>query len=88
MQSWVAKADSGDKHAMEYVDRHRNRPEVELYDVVNDPDNIHNLADDPKYFAVKASLRTHLDAWMSEQGDLGAETEISAETRLFKNRNR
>lgn len=88
MQSWMAKAEAGDKHAIEYVGRHRNRPEVELYDVANDPDNIHNLADDSKYIAVKASLRARLDSWMNEQGDLGRETELTAETRLFKNRDK
>lgn len=85
-KSWVAKAEEGDWHAREVVDRHRRRPEVELYDVVNDPDNLHNLADDIQYSAVKASLRARLDAWMVEQGDQGRETELAAESRLAKNR--
>ena len=83
-QSWVQKADAGDAHARDVVDRYRTRPEVELYDVVKDPDNLINLADDPKYTAVKASLKARLEIWMKNQGDLGQETELRAEERLAK----
>lgn len=85
-KSWVEKAESGDQNALGIISRYRNRPEVELYDVVNDPDNRVNLADDPKYAAVRESLKTRLEAWMAEQGDLGRETERTAENRLYRNR--
>lgn len=85
-KSWVEKAESGDQNALGIISRYRNRPEVELYDVVNDPDNRVNLADDPKYAAVRESLKTRLEAWMAEQGDQGRETERDAEKRLYKNR--
>lgn len=41
----------------------------ELYDLVNDPDEIVNLADDPKYAKVKADLAGKLDAWIKRNND-------------------
>ena len=38
-KSWEKKAEKGDTHAKAMVDRFFNRPEFELYDVVNDPYN-------------------------------------------------
>jgi N-sulfoglucosamine sulfohydrolase len=45
------------------------RPAEELYDVVSDPYQINNLADDPKYLKVKKKLAKTLDTWMRETGD-------------------
>jgi N-sulfoglucosamine sulfohydrolase len=84
-KSWVTSANAGNEQAKQVLSRYHKRPEVELYDIQNDPDNLMNLAEDPKYSAVKISLRTRLDAWMREQGDLGLETELAAESRLSKN---
>jgi arylsulfatase A-like enzyme len=39
------------------------RPEEELFDVANDPYEYVNLADDPDYAAVRASLADTLDRW-------------------------
>jgi arylsulfatase A-like enzyme len=41
----------------------------ELYDLVNDPEELVNLAEDSEYSAVKADLRDKLDNWMEENGD-------------------
>jgi hypothetical protein len=38
----------------------RVKPREELYDLQRDPEEIHNLADDPKYSAVIAKLRADL----------------------------
>lgn len=48
------------------------KPKEELYDEDADPDEIHNLADDPKYAAQLAELRAALDRWIAETHDLGA----------------
>ena len=87
-QSWVSKAETGDAHAVGVVTRHMYRPEEELYDIVNDPDNLVNLAPLAKFDPIKKELRAMLDAWMKGQGDLGRETELIAETRLARNRKR
>jgi len=39
------------------------RPAEELYDVVNDPHELHNLSGDPKYVNVLAEFRLALDDW-------------------------
>ena len=57
-----------------------HKPLEELYDVENDPEQIHNLADDPTFGEVKDELREKLYSWMIETDDLGLldETEIVA----------
>ena len=60
------------------------RPEEELYDIVNDPYDLKNLAADPRYKQVKASLRAKLDAFMKQQNDKGIPTEMEAFSRQPK----
>ncbi|MFT3902184.1 MAG: sulfatase [Niabella sp.] len=76
-KQWV-QTDSS--KAMKYV----IRPEEELYDVVNDPWQLHNLAKDAKYRTIKKSLKGKLEAFMKQQGDKGVETEMQALARQPK----
>lgn len=41
----------------------------ELYHLKEDPDEIHNLAENPKYRATKSKLRQKLDQWMKDNDD-------------------
>ena len=41
----------------------------ELYDLVNDPEEITNLAGDPEHAGVKTDLRQKLDGWIEENQD-------------------
>ena len=45
------------------------RPELELYDVVADPFETENLADDPGHAEVVAELSSMLDRWAASTGD-------------------
>ncbi|WP_294233189.1 sulfatase [Prosthecobacter sp.] len=45
------------------------RPAEELYDLKNDPDQVVNLAADPRYEPVKAELARKVDTWMRETDD-------------------
>lgn len=45
------------------------RPKEELYDLVADPHEIHNLADDPQHRETLARLRSNLDQWISDTAD-------------------
>ncbi len=45
------------------------RPAEELYDVKRDPDQVHNLAADPKLAKVKIALAAKVQAWMQDTGD-------------------
>ncbi len=46
-----------------------NRPRHELYDLENDPDEIHNLADDPQHKKTLDDLQSRLRAWQERTGD-------------------
>jgi uncharacterized sulfatase len=57
-----------------------NKPVEELYDSINDPHEMHNLADSPEYREILERMRAaHLD-WVVETRDLGLvpEAEIGA----------
>ena len=45
------------------------RPKEELFDVVKDPHQLHNLADQPEYATVLSKLRGTLHKWADETGD-------------------
>lgn len=47
------------------------RPREELYDLQNDPYEIHNLAGSPAHAAVRARLRRELEAWIERSDDQG-----------------
>lgn len=72
--SWARKA-ADDPAAAETVRRYHTRPAEELYDLRNDPHEMHNLAADDRHSARKRELRELLDSWMRDQGDKGLETE-------------
>jgi len=48
------------------------RPKEELYDLQNDPHEVHNLADSPERQKILKRLRGYLERWIEETGDLGA----------------
>jgi uncharacterized sulfatase len=60
-----------------------NRPAEELYDLLNDPHEVRNLAEDPKYQTDLERLHATLDKWIVETGDKG---EISEDQQLTAKR--
>lgn len=46
------------------------RPSVELYDLLADPDEMHNVADDARFAAVRAELAEQLNTWRENTGDV------------------
>lgn len=66
--SWVEKAKS-DPRAAEVLKRYHWRPREELYDVLLDPYEVYNLADDPIYADIKNDLSKQLVAWRKQQND-------------------
>lgn len=77
-KSWEAKAAGGDTDAAAKVARYKRRPGIELYDIVNDPLEMNNMANTPESAPVIKALHAKLDAWMGNQGDLGQATEMEA----------
>lgn len=55
------------------------RPAEELYDLTNDPGELHNLASDPAYRDRLESMRETLDRWIEETGDKGQFPESEAQ---------
>lgn len=81
--SWKEKA-ATDEFARRQVERYQKRPAEELYDIVNDPFQTRNLADDPQYAGEKARMRAKLLQWMESQGDKGQQTEMEALEHMVK----
>lgn len=71
-EAWKKAAAAGHPRAKALFQRYRHRPAEELYRTEEDPFELKNLADDPKYAKVKARLRAELDRWMQAQRDPGA----------------
>ncbi|MFW6161579.1 MAG: sulfatase/phosphatase domain-containing protein [Planctomycetota bacterium] len=82
LDSWIARGKTAPAAAARARARaYQHRPAEELYDLTQDPWELHNVADEPAYAKVKATLRQRLDAWMAQQGDRGIETELQARQR-------
>lgn len=84
IESWKADAKTNPKLAAR-IEWLSHRPAEELYDVETDPFETVNLISNPAYAAVRAKLGRELDAWMTQQGDKGMETELKAESRQPRN---
>jgi arylsulfatase A-like enzyme len=69
-RSWEAAAKT-DAHAAQIVQRYKERPREELYDLAADPHEQHNLAADPQHANRLREMREKLAAWMKSQGDEG-----------------
>jgi arylsulfatase A-like enzyme len=52
-----------------------SRPHEELYDLQDDPFELHNLAEDPAHRAILDHFRKQLDAWIADTHDQGATRE-------------
>ena len=79
--TWTRKA-KDDPSAKALVDKYTTRPAEELYDLNNDPDNLNNLAIDPKHNDRRKQMRAAVMQWMKDCGDKGLETELLALQRI------
>ncbi len=61
----------------------KSKPAEELFDTRNDPHELNNLAGNPKYATQLTELRTAMDGWLNEVGDLGAEDEREMVSRFW-----
>lgn len=71
--TWVKRAQS-DPKAKRIVSAYLHRPAVELYDLRDDPYEMHNLAADPAQANTLQSLRHRLNQWRRQQGDPEADS--------------
>lgn len=82
--SWQTAGKDGDEFAQERYDAYLKRPEYELYDVIEDPFSMRNLAGNPEFRRAFDRLREELERWMAQQGDQGPRTEAEAFLRMPK----
>ena len=67
-KTWEEAAET-DERAKRIVDKYRQRPLEELYDLDKDPHEMNNLIDNPEYQGVLRSLKRQLADWRKSQGD-------------------
>lgn len=67
-KTWLAAAES-DPTAAATLKRLAERPAEELYNLINDPFEQHNLAAEPAQASRLTEMRADLDAWMKQQDD-------------------
>ena len=67
------------------VKRYTNRPAEQLYNTINDPYELTNLADDPQYAEIKTTLSQALDRWLTSQGDPGIPQDTHKALRAARN---
>ncbi len=83
--SWNKVAEQ-DKFAQQRVEIYQHRPAEELYDVIADPFQMNNLAENKSYDKVRSRLKNKLQTWMKSQGgDKGQETELEAKKHQWRN---
>ncbi len=66
--SWEALAKTN-QQAATVIDRYRNHPREEFYDLAIDPYEVQNLINDPKHAVIITDLRQRLAEWRKQQGD-------------------
>ena len=71
MQELYRVRDAGGLDSIQQLWFRETKPEEELYDVKNDPHEIHNLAGEPDYTNKLTELRSAHEWWVETYGDLG-----------------
>lgn len=67
-ESWTRLAEK-DEAAKKVVDHYKHRPAEELFDLQADPNEQHNLAEDPAHATTLKELREKLKNWRLQQGE-------------------
>ncbi len=65
----------------------RNKPVEELYDIKNDPHELHNLVNDPRYKNKLTELRSAFQHWNKEFGDMGGIPEKEMIRQMWDGKN-
>lgn len=69
--TWVFDSATNER-TYELIKRYTRRPAKELYHTSEDPYEMNNLIDDPKYTSIKQRLSQKLDLWLQQEGDPGS----------------
>lgn len=77
-KTWKTAGENGNAFAASQAARYAKRPEIELYDLQNDPWELKSVAENEENNAVVTKLREQLDSWLKQQGDDPVKTESEA----------
>ena len=69
-QSWLAAAES-DPEINDLLKRIRYYPEIQLFDLQQDPWELNDLGHSPEHAPKIQELKTAISGWMKQQGDDG-----------------
>jgi N-sulfoglucosamine sulfohydrolase len=69
MKAWLVAHRNDPQWKQHYDFAFAKRPEIELFDLKRDHDQVHNLADDPAYSAVRKDLEAQLMKELERVGD-------------------
>lgn len=82
MRVWQQLADAGRLDGPAALFMAPGKPTEELYDVENDPHEVHNLAGSPEHQEILARMRQACRDWMEQIVDLGLLPEADLRTRF------
>lgn len=71
MQEMLRMRDAGELNEIQSQWFRETRPAEELFDTLNDPDELNNLIDDPAHAEKVAELSTEMDRWLADIEDKG-----------------
>ncbi|WP_187270834.1 sulfatase family protein [Neolewinella aurantiaca] len=83
MQELLKARDAGTLNDAQAQWFRKSKPAEELFDTQADPHELNNLAGNPQYATKLAELRSAMDNWLNEVGDLGAEDEREMVSRFW-----
>lgn len=81
---FIAWENNNDPRTRELYKSYLKRPALELYNDIDDPYNLKNLANNPAYKEKIQNLKEKLDEWMVYCGDTGIGTELEADEHSIK----
>ncbi len=76
MQELLRLRDAGELTEAQALWFRPQKPEEELFDVLNDPYEVHDLAKEPSYAGKLAELRQACDDWVNSINDTGMKNEL------------
>ncbi|MEK9604479.1 MAG: sulfatase, partial [Flavobacteriaceae bacterium] len=85
MQELLRMRDAGELDENQAQWFRQSKVKEELFDTENDPHELNNIADDPKYADVLNSLRTECDRWMKAIDDKGFINEVDLIADFYPN---
>ena len=86
MQEWRRLHAEGKLTGAQKLFFRHPKPHEELYDLLTDPHEVNNLADSPQHQQILKRLRTELEKWIEDTGDLGGLDEEELIERMWPGR--